>query len=78
MADRPENPPVFPTMLQHGNKALSEGGMTLRDLFAAAALAGMGTWMPAGCTSLSHERDRDERAYWAYQQADAMLRERGK
>jgi len=76
MSEQPENPPVFPRMLQCGDKALSEGGMTLRDLFAAAALTGMGTWSIGGTicspTSLS------ERAAWAYQQADAMLRERGK
>jgi hypothetical protein len=75
MTDQPENPPVFP---QSVHPDAPFGGMTLRDLFAAAALAGMGTWMPAGFSNLNHDRARDERAYWAYQQADAMLRERGK
>ena len=47
-------------------------------LFAAAALTGMGTWMPPGYSNLCSEGALALRANWAYQQADAMLRERGK
>ena len=53
---------------------LFESGMTLRDWFDGQSLAGMGTWTPSGKAAL----DREERAAWAYGQADAMLREREK
>ena len=48
-------------------------GMTLRDYFAAAALGGM-------CSSLElvAKMDAEERARYAYVNADAMLAEREK
>lgn len=73
MADQPEIPLVFP---QSVHPDAPFGGMTLRDLFAAAALTGIGTWS-AGSSIISPAAQR-ERAQWAYEQADAMLRERGK
>jgi len=93
MADKPENPPVFPRMLKHGDKALSEGGMSLRDYFAATlsfdpeclnvptAEALMGEKSP-----VYSPENWEERLYWwlgaeakyRYARADAMLRERGK
>ena len=71
MTDQPVNPTVFP------NSAELYGGMTLRDLFAAAALTGLGTWQP-DFIPLTSSKALEGRAKWAYQQADAMLRERGK
>lgn len=44
----------------------------LRDLFAAAALVGMGTWTPSR-RDLTDGDAMVERAEWAYQQADMML-----
>jgi hypothetical protein len=50
-----------------------QAGMTLRDYFAAQALVGMGTWMPAGFAKLNTKDAREVRALFAYSQADAML-----
>lgn len=77
MTDQPENPPVFPNVLTLGNKSMSDGGLHLRDLFAAAALTGLGTWQPDFIPLIS-SKALESRAKWAYQRADAMLRERGK
>lgn len=53
-------------------------GMTLRDYFAAKALAGVGTWMPISIddhylADLKSTHALKVRAEWAYRQADAML-----
>lgn len=55
----------------------------LRDMFAAQALLGLGTWIPLESKApYYHQPDlkSDEaitaRAVWAYRQADAMLRAR--
>jgi hypothetical protein len=61
MSDAPYNKPVFPTG--------SYFGMSLRDYFAAHALAGS-LAQPEAFQNPSHA------AEWAYQHADAMLRER--
>lgn len=54
-------------------------GMTLRDHFAAQALAGMGMWCPDPESMSDDNAVRLKgRARWAYQQADAMLLERAK
>ncbi|MFA9439441.1 hypothetical protein ACDA63_07370 [Uliginosibacterium sp. sgz301328] len=50
---------------------LREPGMTLRDYFAAKAMQACAT-NEVG----AHGFTFDERAAWAYQQADAMLRAR--
>lgn len=80
--ETPENPPAFPK-LSHGEASSnlhgdaewrldfsSAGGMELRDYFAAAVIQGM------------HAHPANERpehvAGWAYEVADAMLRERAK
>lgn len=58
--------PAFPFPVMHGNNAPS--GMTLRDYFAAKALAS------GDCPHNAFEHD--ERAAWAMDEADAMLRAR--
>jgi hypothetical protein len=51
-----------------------------RDLFAMAALVGMGTWSPNGDDGISRGMNtptaHKNRAEWAYRQADAMLKAR--
>lgn len=54
---------------KHGNAA--QAGMTLRDYFAAKAMQAAAT-NPTGAEGFTF----DERAAWAYQQADAMLKAR--
>lgn len=67
--------PAFPrpagdyTGTRHGNAA--QEGMTLRDYFAAKAMQAAAT-NPAGADGFTFE----QRAAWAYMQADAMLRAR--
>ena len=75
MADK-QNPPAFPVIA--GQQVYSHG-MTLRDYFAAQALASVGTWMPAhGGSDLGSKSAMQARALWAYEQADAMMAERAK
>ena len=59
------NQPVFPQdkIDNHGIR-MSEGGMTLRDYFAAEAL------------KISPLNDLSYKAEWAYRMADAMLKAR--
>jgi hypothetical protein len=60
--------PAFPQIIQwhNGNISVENNGMTLRDYFAAKAMQ-----------AAAHEpMDVEERAVWAYLQADAMLAER--
>jgi photosystem II stability/assembly factor-like uncharacterized protein len=51
-----------------------EGGMSLRDYFAAQALVGMGNWSDGH--SLGLKSAADNKASWAYRIADAMLEAR--
>lgn len=75
MTDK-QNPPAFPVVASH---QVYTHGMTLRDYFAAQALASVGTWMPAhGGSDLGSKAAMKARALWAYEQADAMLAERAK
>lgn len=75
MADK-ENPPAFPVI---ASQQVYTHGMTMRDYFAAQALAGIGAWTPAhGGTDLGSKAAMQARALWAYEQADAMLAERAK
>lgn len=65
--------PAFPTLMKSGDLAVAEGGMTLRDYFAAKALPGI--------ISMTHDEmeeiyGTDEISVAAYQQADAILRTR--
>jgi len=57
--------PAFPQHIGHVRIG-DQGGMTLRDYFAAAALTGMMAYGPPTC------RDSDARE--AYRLADAMLK----
>lgn len=65
--------PAFGTFHKAGNCAVRQGGMTLRDYFAAKA-------MQAGISTLrsGEDFDEDEFARTSYNVADAMLRERAK
>lgn len=73
MADK-ENPPAFPVI---ASQQVYTHGMTMRDYFAAQALASIGTWMPEhGGGNLATVRAQMARATWAYDQADAMLKAR--
>jgi hypothetical protein len=63
--------PAFPVPAGNGEAVAPYDGMTLRDYFAAKALAGM--------ASAYHEHWTVERAAEAaYELADAMLKERAK
>lgn len=79
---KPTGGPAFPMNRANFNqegRATSidwREGMTLRDYFAAKALAGMGTWMPNGFSNLGTEEAVFARARFAYAQADAMLEAR--
>ena len=51
-------------------------GMTLLEYYTAAALIGMGTWMPDGPNAdLNHPIALENRAKWAIQQAEAVIAE---
>ena len=64
-----DNPPAFP----RNYRSDGHNGMTLRDYFAAKAMQAAAT-NPIGADGFTFS----ERAEWAYQQADAMLKERAK
>ncbi|GAI74374.1 unnamed protein product [marine sediment metagenome] len=78
MTNKPESPPLFQMMGASGLGDLPEGSpywctqITLRDLFAAAALVGL-----CGHGLNSTPGDNDD-ASLAYKAADAMLAEREK
>lgn len=73
MADKPENPPAFPskTILRYdiGDGVSEEHGMTLRDYFAGQWLSTFRIPPGEGITS-------EEIAKRSYKAADAMLKER--
>lgn len=80
----PKNPPLFEAEVQWhdsvGNpvergvvQAATE--ITLRDLFAAAALINVAVMAGNGAATPESVQDN---ARWAYELADAMLRERAK
>ena len=71
--------PAFPRQqfrLANGMPEGGEKGMTLRDYFAAKAVAGM--FYPAIVDSLQgdHDLNCDQLAGYAYTMADAMLKRR--
>lgn len=69
--DKDNGGPAFPTLQAVGDRMLSDGGLSVRDYFAAKAL-------PAYFSDgQSHDRLFDA-AKWAYEAADAMLKERAK
>ena len=67
--------PAFPVSIL-GETIKNQEGMTLRDYFAAKAVAGM--FYPAIADSLmgDHDLDCDQLATYAYTMADAMLKAR--
>ncbi len=66
--------PAFPRVVEQPNGHMrAVEGMTLRDYFAAKAMQAAATTV-VGANGFTFE----ERARWAYQQADAMLAERSK
>lgn len=67
---------AFPGAVMNSDKTWTaeecgQGGMTLRDYFAAKAMQAAAT-NPTGADGF----DFDQRAEWAYAQADAMLKAR--
>jgi len=63
--------PVVPTMGSDGYYGYAYPGMTLRDWFAGMVLAGINV-------DPDYESSPEDRAKWAYYDADAMLAERDK
>lgn len=72
MSDIKNGGPAFPQGKAVGSVSLLEGGMTLRDYFAAKAVEG------TLANSAFHDDNPDALAEWAYKMADAMLKERNK
>lgn len=75
MSAKDTSPPAFPladSCCEYGGTNRSgANGMTLRDYFAAKAMQAAAT-NPTGADGFTF----DERAKWAYAQADAMLEAR--
>ena len=79
--DKPENPPAFPLAAEGPNCPHFAEGMTLRDYFAAQALAGdMASQDAAQGVYLNNIEPSvlAARAAFFYRFADAMLAERAK
>lgn len=67
--------PAFPESKGVGDVWVSEGGMTLRDYFAAQAVSAVWNRLSP---SISVDKSADITAEFAYKIADAMLKERDK
>jgi hypothetical protein len=67
-----KNTPAFPFVAKDHTGTMINMGMSLRDYFAAQALASSTGWY----LSEINNWDNKERADWAYKQADQMLIER--
>jgi len=67
---------AFPTSMNEGYPQIIQGGMDLRDYFAAKAMSEMfdAGWISSGDI---HDVDLDYIAKWAYITADAMMKARG-
>ena len=63
--------PAFPQLMLSNGGIYVDGGMTMRDYFAAKAMQAAAT-NPKGADGFTFE----QRAEWAYLQADAMLKAR--
>ena len=76
MSDQIPNPPAFPRpdMIVEGHVGGGSDGMTLRDYFAAKAMAAALSEVGVDTALTSDE----ELAAASYQLADAMLKERAK
>lgn len=61
---------VFPQAMQAGDLAVAEGGLSLRDYFAAKVMQAL-----LGDQSVT-ELDVNGYAEWSYKYADAMIRAR--
>jgi hypothetical protein len=71
MTEIKDGGPAFPTLMKAGDLAVSEGGASLRDYFAAKALQGL---LGAG---MYDTKGANQCALESYELADAMLRARG-
>jgi hypothetical protein len=69
----PKDLPAFPALMKAGDIAVSEGGMTLRDYFAAAALPGLMARNWSHINGSNEQKIIDTVAESAYRIADAML-----
>jgi len=69
--NRDNGGPAFPLVEPAGEMCSVSPGMSLRDYFAAKAMQAAAT-NPVGAEGFTFE----ERAAWAYAQADAMLEAR--
>lgn len=58
--------PAFPSTRKVGSVELTDGGMTLRDYFAAKAMEGL-------LSSPTDPSSAKAAAEWSYEMADAML-----
>ena len=72
--DKKENPQAFPFFYESESEYISQHGMTLRDYFAAKAMAAYITGVRSTNTGVNI-KEITESSYWA---ADEMLKERGK
>ena len=71
------NPPAFPQYIISNNGAYVDGGMTLRDYFAAQALTGAQIWDAViNGKNAQFSAGTEKLAEVAYAVADAMLRAR--
>lgn len=66
--------PAFGNFYQIGDKAVTQGGMTLRDYFAAKAMSGL----VASHDGEDFRLGNEDLAVCAYAVADAMIAARGK
>jgi hypothetical protein len=66
------NPPAFPQFVLSNGGAYVEGGMTLRDYFAAKAMQGA----MSGCAARGEVIMYSDLAQLSYEMADAMMKER--
>lgn len=82
-AKRDDGGPAFPTMMKIGDIATAEGGLTVRDWFAAKAMTAI--FGGQGADIVAARDSRYDETNWAevvalnaYEMADAMLAERRK
>ena len=69
--------PAFPATGRPDQQFIKQEGMTLRDYFAAKAIAVAWSALEAGYFEADVESSTDKMAACAYQLADAMIKARG-
>ncbi|EMW1975087.1 hypothetical protein AAEP88_001764 [Yersinia enterocolitica] len=69
--------PAFPATGRPDQQFIKQEGMTLRDYFAAKAIAVAWSALAAGYFEADAESSADKMAICAYQLADAMIKARG-